>query len=135
MPRAHVAHPRTTHTPSPPAAAERNQDTIGGSRACTSSRRFASARYSDRPLPLGATKAHCSLTGACSRPALRAALQIFTTLFQHVEQLALERGDVRKLRLYVERTNAAAQRTYAKLGMVHSHYDMYEKDVAPALMS
>ena len=66
-------------------------------------------------------------------PYAAAALSlVFHPASPHVPTL---RGDVRKLRLYVERTNAAAQRTYAKLGMVHSHYDMYEKDVAPALMS
>ena len=55
--------------------------------------------------------------------------QVFTVLFQYVEELGRLRGDVRKLRLYVERTNTAAQRTYAQLGMEHSHYDMYEKDM------
>jgi ribosomal protein S18 acetylase RimI-like enzyme len=43
--------------------------------------------------------------------------------------MARERGDVRKLRLYVERTNEAAQATYTKLGMEASHYNMFEMDL------
>jgi len=53
--------------------------------------------------------------------------QIFTKLFEHVEQLARTRADVRQIRLYVERQNTTAQATYKKMGMHHSHYDMYEK--------
>ena len=59
------------------------------------------------------------------------AAQIFTSLFQHVEQLARTRGDVRQIRLYVERHNETAQATYKRMGMEHSHYDMYEK-ILPA---
>jgi len=64
----------------------------------------------------------------CSRNAHAFPLaQIFTKLFEHVEQLAQTRGDVRQIRLYVERQNTTAQATYKKMGMHHSHYDMYEK--------
>ena len=50
-------------------------------------------------------------------------------MFSKVEQLAKDSTDVLSLRLYVERTNEVARKTYAKLGMEHSHYDMFEKKV------
>ena len=37
-------------------------------------------------------------------------------------------ADICGVRLYVERTNTGAQATYKKLGMDHSHYDLYETD-------
>ena len=36
-------------------------------------------------------------------------------------------GDVVGIRLYVERENAAAQRTYAALGMTETPYRVYEE--------
>ena len=51
---------------------------------------------------------------------------VFRRLYREVETLARQAGDVCGLRLYVERANLRAQQTYADLGMVHSHYDMYE---------
>ena len=38
-----------------------------------------------------------------------------------------EAGDVVGIRLYVERENAAAQRTYAALGMTETPYRVYEE--------
>eukprot|EP00160_Parvularia_atlantis_P008016 Unigene17237_Nuclearia_a/m.50580 Unigene17237_Nuclearia_a/g.50580 ORF Unigene17237_Nuclearia_a/g.50580 Unigene17237_Nuclearia_a/m.50580 type:complete len:110 (+) Unigene17237_Nuclearia_a:212-541(+) len=55
--------------------------------------------------------------------------KIFTHMFRHVEEAARAAGTVAKLRLYVERVNAAAKATYERLGMAHSHYDLYEKDM------
>ena len=42
--------------------------------------------------------------------------------------VAEERGGVCGIRLYVERHNEAAKRTYAKLGMSATIYEMWEED-------
>jgi GNAT superfamily N-acetyltransferase len=51
---------------------------------------------------------------------------VFGTLYRHVEQLARREGVV-GLRLYVEKENSAAQKTYAKLGMAMTHYLVMEQ--------
>jgi GNAT superfamily N-acetyltransferase len=52
---------------------------------------------------------------------------VYAALYRHVEQLARDTPGVIGLRLYVERHNAAAQRTYAALGMVDAGYAIYER--------
>ena len=52
---------------------------------------------------------------------------VFAALYRHVEQLALATPGVVGLRLYVDKDNATAQRTYAALGMQEPGYAMYEK--------
>lgn len=51
---------------------------------------------------------------------------IFAALYRHVEAAARADADVCGLRLYVEKENAVAQRTYAALGMVDAGYHMFE---------
>lgn len=51
---------------------------------------------------------------------------VFAALYRHVEQLARTTPGVIGLRLYVERDNADAQRTYQALGMVDAGYAIYE---------
>ena len=51
---------------------------------------------------------------------------VFAALYRHVEQLARDTRGVIGLRLYVERNNAGAQRTYAALGMRDAGYAIYE---------
>ena len=53
---------------------------------------------------------------------------IFRALFEHVQKLAKKRSDVCGLRLYVEAHNAGAQKTYARLGMKKTVYEMFESD-------
>jgi GNAT superfamily N-acetyltransferase len=53
---------------------------------------------------------------------------IFRALFEHVHRLAKKRSDVCGLRLYVEANNASAQKTYTRLGMKKTFYEMYETD-------
>ena len=53
---------------------------------------------------------------------------VYRAMYDHVLGLARARGDICGIRLYVERTNAIAQRTYDSLGMHKSHYDLYEID-------
>lgn len=52
---------------------------------------------------------------------------IYRRLYQHVKQLAAEAGDVCGYRLYVEKENEVAQRTYESLGMDETYYLMYEE--------
>lgn len=51
---------------------------------------------------------------------------VLSALYRHVEQLARRTDGVIGLRLYVERDNAVAQRTYAALGMSDAGYRIYE---------
>ena len=53
---------------------------------------------------------------------------IFRQLFADVERRAREAEEVIGLRLYVERDNAAAQRTYASLGMSETAYRLFETE-------
>jgi GNAT superfamily N-acetyltransferase len=50
---------------------------------------------------------------------------VFAALYRHVEQLARNTPDVVGLRLFVERENANAQRTYEALGMQDEGYRVY----------
>jgi GNAT superfamily N-acetyltransferase len=52
---------------------------------------------------------------------------VFAALYRHVETLARAASGVIGLRLYVEHANAAAQRTYAVLGMRDAGYRIYEQ--------
>lgn len=51
---------------------------------------------------------------------------VFAALYRHVHELAMDTPGVCGLRLYVEKENIAAQRTYESLGMVDARYCMYE---------
>jgi GNAT superfamily N-acetyltransferase len=55
---------------------------------------------------------------------------VYATLYRHVRDEAAARGDVCGLRLYVEKENAVAQRTYGQLGMRDAGYFMYEEAMA-----
>lgn len=52
---------------------------------------------------------------------------VFRQLFEHVREKAETDGDVRGLRLYVERGNSRAQATYASMGMAEAPYKLYER--------
>ena len=51
---------------------------------------------------------------------------VFGSLFRHVRGIVQRDDSLKGLRLYVDRRNAAAQRTYEALGMDGEHYRMYE---------
>ena len=51
---------------------------------------------------------------------------LFRRLYDQVETLARQQGDVCGLRLYVEKDNAQAQATYHALGMAPTPYQVYE---------
>jgi len=50
---------------------------------------------------------------------------VFRSLYSHIRNEADKQG-VAGLRLYVEKNNARAQKTYEAMGMVCDHYKMYE---------
>ena len=52
---------------------------------------------------------------------------VYQALHSHVAALAQATPGVVGLRLYVERGNAAAQRTYRAMGMADAGYDIYEQ--------
>jgi ribosomal protein S18 acetylase RimI-like enzyme len=53
---------------------------------------------------------------------------VFKALFDHVQTLAKSSANVCGLRLYVEKSNDRAKKTYERLAMHLSHYEMYETD-------
>jgi ribosomal protein S18 acetylase RimI-like enzyme len=57
---------------------------------------------------------------------------VFRALYAEIEQRARRAPGVVGLRLYVERENAGAQRTYASLGMGDAGYLVFEKEFGRA---
>lgn len=53
---------------------------------------------------------------------------IFRALFQRIRQLAKKRRDVCGLRLYVDAHNGGARKTYTRLGMKKTDYELFETD-------
>lgn len=51
---------------------------------------------------------------------------IFKLMYLFVKEIVINDPTLRGLRLYVERNNITAQKTYQKLGMDSEHYDMFE---------
>jgi GNAT superfamily N-acetyltransferase len=52
---------------------------------------------------------------------------VYRALYRHVRELAESDPGVCGIRLYVEKDNLSAQRTYASLGMQDAHYRVYEQ--------
>ena len=53
---------------------------------------------------------------------------IFRALFGHIQTLARARNDVCGLRLYMDAHNSGARRTYERLGLKQTNYEMFEID-------
>ncbi|MBI3853278.1 MAG: GNAT family N-acetyltransferase [Verrucomicrobia bacterium] len=51
---------------------------------------------------------------------------IFRALFAHVQKLAKARKDVCGLRLYMDAHNATARKTYERLGLKQTNYELFE---------
>lgn len=51
---------------------------------------------------------------------------VFKNLYLHLKQMVNESKDLRGLRLYVDKTNKAAQNVYESLDMSADHYCLYE---------
>ncbi len=52
---------------------------------------------------------------------------VYRRMYEYVQRLAATEN-VYGFRLYVEKDNVAAQRTYSDLGMLETHYLMFEKE-------
>jgi len=53
---------------------------------------------------------------------------LFKKLYEHVNAIGEENGNCCGFRLYVEKENFIAQRTYLSMGMKEAYYQMYEVD-------
>ncbi len=51
---------------------------------------------------------------------------IYKKLYDHIQQMVKSTSDLRGIRLYVDKTNKAAQQVYEKLGMNGEHYQVFE---------
>jgi len=60
------------------------------------------------------------------RPAYRRR-GIYTRLYSFVKELAAREGNVRGFRLYVEKENFVAQKTYQAAGMIEARYKVFEE--------
>lgn len=60
---------------------------------------------------------------------------VFRALFKHLEALARQREDVCGLRLYMHADNARARRSYERLGMKHTKYEVFELAVGEPIES
>ena len=55
---------------------------------------------------------------------------VFRALFDHVAGLARSQPELRGIRLYMHADNQRARRTYERLGMVHTPYEVFEMALA-----
>ena len=51
---------------------------------------------------------------------------VFKEMYHHIHQLVNEVPDFKGIRLYVDKSNAAAQKVYSGLGMNGEHYSVFE---------
>jgi ribosomal protein S18 acetylase RimI-like enzyme len=51
---------------------------------------------------------------------------VFKMLYEFIRKMTEESADLRGIRLYVDKTNLAAQKVYEGLGMNGEHYTVYE---------
>jgi GNAT superfamily N-acetyltransferase len=51
---------------------------------------------------------------------------IFRKLYAHIQTMALSETDIGGIRLYVDKSNQKAQRTYQEIGMNGEHYQVFE---------
>ncbi len=54
---------------------------------------------------------------------------VFRKLYQHIHELASADKSVCGLRLYVDRNNERAKKAYTNLGMLQSHYELFETEI------
>ena len=51
---------------------------------------------------------------------------VYRKLYEHIQKMVLSDINLRGIRLYVDKSNKAAQAVYEKLGMNGEHYQVYE---------
>jgi GNAT superfamily N-acetyltransferase len=56
-------------------------------------------------------------------------LGVFRALFDYLRELARKQQNVRALRLYMHADNVRARRSYERLGMTHTKYEVFEMDM------
>jgi GNAT superfamily N-acetyltransferase len=56
-------------------------------------------------------------------------LGIFRQLFEYLQKIALEKQDVRSLRLYMHAENTRARQSYENLGMKRTRYEVFELEL------
>ena len=54
---------------------------------------------------------------------------LFRQLFRYLESLARQQQNVRALRLYMHSENSAARRSYERLGMSQTKYEVFEMEL------
>ncbi len=53
---------------------------------------------------------------------------VYRAMYEHLYEQAASDDDIVGVRLYVDKSNTAAQAVYQKMGMQQAHYDIYEVD-------
>ncbi|HCW09212.1 MAG TPA: GNAT family N-acetyltransferase [Cytophagales bacterium] len=51
---------------------------------------------------------------------------VYREMYKYIQQLVNEAPDLKGIRLYVDKKNSGAQKTYQNLGMNGEHYQVYE---------
>ena len=51
---------------------------------------------------------------------------IYRKLYEYIQEMVRNRGDLAGIRLYVDQSNHSAQKVYERLGMNGDHYQLYE---------
>ncbi len=51
---------------------------------------------------------------------------VFKMMYEHIRKMTEEDADLKGIRLYVDKSNKAAQKVYESLGMNGDHYTVYE---------
>lgn len=51
---------------------------------------------------------------------------IYKNMYAHIKNMVLESDNLNGIRLYADKSNIAAHKTYQKLGMIHDHYVTFE---------
>lgn len=58
---------------------------------------------------------------------------VFRLIYQYVKEESRANENVHGLRLYVEKNNKGARKTYEMLGMSSDHYEFYEENHSPSI--
>lgn len=51
---------------------------------------------------------------------------VYRTMYSHIKNMVLSLNNINGIRLYADKTNLSAQKTYESLGMNQDHYTMFE---------
>ena len=51
---------------------------------------------------------------------------VFSKFYSHIQSIAINNENIGGIRLYVDKTNIPAQKTYTRIGMNSNHYQLFE---------